>query len=143
MRRRREVGPADETAPFRCHHTVATLSDELCTVFSRISKCCAKTSSCATPPANSSSLLVMVPAGLSDDTSRCAISAGKGARQRIGSTVPSSNGTKWTPPMPAAAASWAPRVDGVSVGTNSANLVGRVAKSFAKSRKSARMACTG
>lgn len=47
------------------------------------------------------------------------------------------------PPMPDAAASCAPNAEGLSAGTNSANRVGRLARSKARSRKSRRMACTG
>jgi hypothetical protein len=38
------VGPLDDVAPFRCHHTVATLSDELWMVASRMSNFCARMS---------------------------------------------------------------------------------------------------
>jgi hypothetical protein len=89
-------------------------------------------------PANSSSLLLITPVGLSKETREETTTGSKGERQRIGWVDPSeASGMKATPPMPGPAASQAPDMEGLP-GSSSAIRVGRVSKETASHRKSSR-----
>ena len=129
-------------APFRCQYTVGVLSYMFRVVRSATSAYCASISLCATAPANSKSLLVMSPWGLSKLTSRSRTQSGNGDRHKTGCVFPFSSGIKCIPPMPLPAASQAPKVAGYLSGTSSAIRVGREATSSARFRKSSRKPCS-
>jgi hypothetical protein len=105
--------------PLRCQNSVGVLSVRDRIVRSRRSKHWTAASWWTRLPANSKSLLVMVPWGLPQLTSDAVMSGGKGARQTIGGAgcAESSVGDqaratavgpgRRTPPMPLPAASWA------------------------------------
>lgn len=125
-RRRCAAGPTVVVLPFCCQDSAGVLSVTVPVVRSLVSAKDATTSWCAIVAANSRSELVMEPVGLFQETNCAWMSWEKGARQRMGTTVPSGWGRKATPPMPLPEASVAP-MQAKAVGTNSRSLVGRLA----------------
>jgi hypothetical protein len=123
--------------PHCCH-----IFRRFCTVFSQMSSFWARASSCTMLPANSSSLLVMVPIGLLDNMRHWA-TYGKGLHRIIGSIPSSGSSTKRMSPMSPIAASWAPMLDGISAGTILAKRVGGWDMYWASHRKSRSVAWTG
>jgi hypothetical protein len=73
-----DAGPVEETASFVAQDWVGVLSVPVAVVSSDTSTSCARTMLYPTRPASSRSEFVMVPDGLSHDTSREETSSGKG-----------------------------------------------------------------
>lgn len=82
--------------------------------------------------------MVTVPLGLVYDTREAVMAVGNGWRHNMGMILPSSVGTKWTPPIPVPEASQAPIVWGGSIGISSAMRVGRAMRLVASHRQSLR-----